>query len=112
MVKNFEEAAFAAQKGEIVGPVSTEFGYHVIRLDAVRGGEKKPFEAVRAEIDDEVKKQLAQGGFEAEIVPTTSGDGPVRYRVRLGAFRSREEALRLADRVRSDRSLPTYVTTR
>jgi cell division protein FtsN len=59
-----------------------------------------------------VKKQLAHGGFEADIALTTADDGHVRYRVRLGTFRSREEAVRTAERVRSDRALPTYVTTR
>ena len=59
-----------------------------------------------------VKKQLAEGGFEAQVTPTTTGDGQVRYRVRLGAFRTKDEAVRTAERVRSDRSLPTYVTTR
>jgi cell division protein FtsN len=58
-----------------------------------------------------VRKQLVEGGFDAQIAPTTMDDGQVRYRVRLGAFRSREEAVRTAERVRSDRSLPTYVTT-
>jgi len=60
MVKPFEDAAFAMKAGEISNVVETDFGYHIIRLDAVRGGDKKPFEAVRAEIEDEVKKQLAQ----------------------------------------------------
>jgi len=59
-----------------------------------------------------VKKQLAEGGFEAQIVSTAGGDGQVRYRVRVGTFKSREEAIRTAERVRTDRSLPTYVTTR
>lgn len=30
MVKPFEEAAFGAEKGTIVGPVETDFGYHLI----------------------------------------------------------------------------------
>jgi peptidyl-prolyl cis-trans isomerase D len=66
MVKPFEEAAFAMKPGEISNVVQTDFGYHIIRLDAVRGGTKKPFEEVRAEIEDEVKKQLAQKKF-AEV---------------------------------------------
>jgi len=60
MVKPFEEAAYAMKPGEISNVVETDFGYHIILLAAVRGGDKKPFEAVRSEIDDEVKKQLAQ----------------------------------------------------
>ncbi len=30
MVKEFEKAAFAAEKNTVVGPVKTEFGYHLI----------------------------------------------------------------------------------
>ncbi len=60
MVKPFEDAVFAMKPGEISPVVETDFGYHIIRLDAVRGGERRPFEAVRAEIADEVRRQLAQ----------------------------------------------------
>jgi peptidyl-prolyl cis-trans isomerase D len=60
MVKPFEDAAYAMKPGEIGNVVESDFGYHIIRLDAVRGGDKKPFEAVRGEIEAEVKKQLAQ----------------------------------------------------
>ncbi|MEO5770763.1 MAG: SurA N-terminal domain-containing protein [Burkholderiaceae bacterium] len=60
MVKPFEDAAYAMKPGETSNVVESDFGYHIIRLDAVRGGDKKPFEAVRGEIEAEVKKQLAQ----------------------------------------------------
>jgi peptidyl-prolyl cis-trans isomerase C len=33
MVKEFEEAAFGGNKGDIIGPVKTQFGYHIIRID-------------------------------------------------------------------------------
>lgn len=32
MVKAFEDAAFNGRKGETVGPVKTEFGWHLIRI--------------------------------------------------------------------------------
>ncbi len=32
MVKPFEDAAFNGKKGETVGPVKTEFGWHLIRI--------------------------------------------------------------------------------
>ena len=34
MVKPFEDAAFKASAGQIVGPIRTQFGYHVIRVIA------------------------------------------------------------------------------
>lgn len=63
MVKPFDDAVFAMKVGEVSNLVETEFGYHIITLTDVRGGEKKSFESVRAQIEDEVRKQLAQTRF-------------------------------------------------
>lgn len=36
MVKEFEDAAFSATKGQIVGPVKTQFGYHIILINDLK----------------------------------------------------------------------------
>lgn len=63
--KSQEDAIFAMKVGEISNLVESEFGFHIIRLEAVRGGQKKPFESVRGEIEAELKKQLAAKEFAA-----------------------------------------------
>jgi peptidyl-prolyl cis-trans isomerase D len=59
MVKPFADAVFAMKPDEIGNLVETEFGFHIIQLTAVRGGERKPFDAVRAEIETELVRQAA-----------------------------------------------------
>jgi len=57
--KALEDAVFALKPGEVGPLVESEFGYHVVKLEAVRGGETKSFDAVRAAIVDEVSRQQA-----------------------------------------------------
>ena len=63
MVKPFEDAAYSLKQGEISNVVESDFGYHIIQLTGIRGGEKRSFEAVRAEMEADVRKQLAQKRF-------------------------------------------------
>jgi len=63
MVKPFEDTVFSLKPGEISAVVPTDFGYHIIMVTGARGGEKRPFEAVRAEIENEIRTQLAQKRF-------------------------------------------------
>ena len=32
MIKEFEDACFNAKKGDIIGPVKTQFGWHIIKI--------------------------------------------------------------------------------
>jgi len=52
MVKEFEEAAFALNAGEISAPVETSYGYHIIRLDAHIPARKLSFDEVKQRLID------------------------------------------------------------
>jgi peptidyl-prolyl cis-trans isomerase D len=63
-VPEFEAALFAlASPGAISPPVRTQFGVHLIRLDEIKPGSERGFDAVRAEIADELRRQKAQDEF-------------------------------------------------
>ena len=48
MVKPFEDALFGITKpGDIVGPIKTQYGYHIIQLESIKAGQVKPFAEVK-----------------------------------------------------------------
>jgi peptidyl-prolyl cis-trans isomerase D len=59
----FEDALFGMKVGEIRGPVKTQFGYHVLKLENIEAGRKQSFEEARAEIEAEYRKDRAQTSF-------------------------------------------------
>lgn len=63
MVKPFEEAAFAAKKDEIVGPVRSDFGWHIIRVTDIKPEKGKSLAEATPEIEAELKKGAAQRRF-------------------------------------------------
>ena len=62
-VAPFAEALYSMQKGEIKGPVKTQFGYHIIRLDDLRPARQRSFDEVRAELEAEYRRDQAQTLF-------------------------------------------------
>ena len=63
MVKPFEDAAFSAKKDELVGPVLSDFGYHIIRVTDIQPEKGKGLAEVTPEIEGELKKQKAARKF-------------------------------------------------
>jgi peptidyl-prolyl cis-trans isomerase D len=74
MTKPFEDAAFALKaKGDISDVVESEFGYHIIRLTDMKVPKQRSFDEMRAELENELKKQQAQKKYAeaAEVFTNT-----------------------------------------
>ncbi|HEX5915794.1 MAG TPA: peptidylprolyl isomerase [Rubrobacter sp.] len=54
-VPEFEQAAFGAERGEIVGPVQTEFGYHLLQVTDVKSEQTRSLQ----EVESQIRAQLA-----------------------------------------------------
>ena len=59
----FQDAVFDMELGEVRGPVKSEFGYHIIRLDDIRAGEIRTFDSVREELAVEYREVRAEELF-------------------------------------------------
>jgi peptidyl-prolyl cis-trans isomerase D len=59
MVKPFDEAVFGMKVGEVAGPVETQFGYHVIKLDEIKPSETPKFDSLKGKLEDEIRKTKA-----------------------------------------------------
>ena len=66
MVKPFEDVAFSLSKGQVSELVETDFGYHIIKLTAIKSPPAPSFEASKASIETDLRKQQSQKKF-AEV---------------------------------------------
>ncbi len=57
MVAEFDQAAFALKPGQLSGIVTSQFGYHIIKVDEKEAARVKPFDEVKADLASELKKQ-------------------------------------------------------
>jgi peptidyl-prolyl cis-trans isomerase D len=59
----FADAAFSMKVDEISGPVKTQFGYHILKLDGIQPPAVKSFDASKAELEAEYKRNEAERLF-------------------------------------------------
>lgn len=65
MVGEFEQAAFDGELNTVIGPVKTQFGYHLIYVyDKTEEG-VRPYEEVEAQVDQMALTKKQQDAFEA-----------------------------------------------
>jgi peptidyl-prolyl cis-trans isomerase C len=56
-VKEFSDAMVALTKGQVSGPVQSQFGFHIIRLDDVREAQLPSLEDVKPQIAQQLQQQ-------------------------------------------------------
>ena len=62
-VAPFADAAFSMKEGEIRGPVKTQFGYHILKLDGVQPAAVKTFEQSKSDLEAEYRRTQAEKLF-------------------------------------------------
>lgn len=63
MVPEFDNAVFSGKKGDLIAPVKTQFGYHIIKIVDVKPAQAKPLKEVRGEIEALYQQQAAIRAF-------------------------------------------------
>jgi peptidyl-prolyl cis-trans isomerase C len=66
-VQEFSDAVFNSEEGEIVGPLETEFGYHLIEVTDIRPQSTQPLEEVEAQIREQLSTDIQAQEFSAWI---------------------------------------------
>src|ERR1019366_1896021 len=62
-VAPFADAAFSMQVGEIRGPVKTQFGYHILKLDGIQPATVRTFEQSKGDLTAEYRRNEAERLF-------------------------------------------------
>lgn len=60
-VEEFKEAAFSGKPGEILGPVKTIFGYHLIKVVDRKVGKQLEYTEVELRVRNDLRQELVQG---------------------------------------------------
>lgn len=68
MVKPFEDAVIAAEVGKVVGPVKTDFGFHLILVKETRLAALPTLDDIR----DELAAEIEQKAIEAHVTALTA----------------------------------------
>ncbi|MFZ5749434.1 MAG: peptidylprolyl isomerase [Pseudomonadota bacterium] len=81
MVKPFEDAVVALKPGETSGPVKSDFGWHIVRLEETRDAQPPKLEDVKAELVGDLQQQAVESYVTdltkaAEVTKSVEGMDP------------------------------------
>lgn len=78
MVPEFEKAAFDGELHTVIGPVKTEFGYHLIRVEDKKEGTKIPFAQAQAQIHEQLLNGKQREAYDAKVTELAGKYGVTR----------------------------------
>lgn len=67
MVKEFEDAAFAMNVGDLSEPVQTQFGWHLISLTDKKESSTLPFEQIKEQLREQLLAEKQQKAYTSKI---------------------------------------------
>jgi len=67
MVPEFDEACFTMEVGELRGPVQTQFGYHLIKLNSKTDAQPVPYETMKEQIRAKLVGDKQQAAYQSKI---------------------------------------------
>lgn len=67
MVKEFEDAAFSAEIGHVVGPVKTQFGYHLIKVEKKNEASVVSFEQIKENLRTNLLQQKQSTAYNQKV---------------------------------------------
>jgi peptidyl-prolyl cis-trans isomerase C len=84
MVKPFEDAVVSLKPGEIAGPVQTQFGWHLVKLNETRVATAPTLDELRDEIAGQIEQQAVEAFVksktDAAAITRTDGIDPAVLR--------------------------------
>lgn len=67
MVPEFDKACFDMEVGELRGPIQTQFGYHLIRLDKKNPAEPLKYNDIRNQLYAQMMQEKQQNAYQSKI---------------------------------------------
>jgi peptidyl-prolyl cis-trans isomerase SurA len=68
MLADIEAAAFGAKKGDVVGPVRSPFGWHVLKVEDTRSTRARPFDQAAPELRERLYREALEKATEQYLV--------------------------------------------